>query len=129
MTETFDGRSISSLVKKKRSLAIFVRSPDGAFHWTTFASPPAWHSFPLISRVLSTDDLAWMSSIFSFISPRPQIYFWRFFFQQSKLSEPCPTIRQVSRSINVPVIINALLLFNIQIRMSSSGYVNVLQRE
>ena len=29
------------------------------------------------------------------------------------------------RAINVPIIINALLLLDIQIRMSSSGYVNV----
>ena len=64
-----------------RSLAIFVRSPDGAFHWTTFASPPAWHSFPLFYRFLAINYLAWMSSIFSFIWPRPQISFWRFFFQ------------------------------------------------
>ena len=58
---------------------------------------------------------------------RPHISVGRFFFQQSKLSETCPRIRQVSRAINVPIIINALLLLNIQIRMSSSGNVNVLQ--
>ena len=33
-----------------------------------------------------------------------------------------------SRAINVPIIINALLLLDIQIRMSSSDSVNVLQR-
>ena len=43
------------------------------------------------------------------------------------MCEICPRIRQVSRAINVPIIINALLLHNIQIRVSSSGYVNVLQ--
>ena len=37
----------------------------------------------------------------------------------------CPRIRPVSRAINVPIIITALLLLDIQIRMSSSGYVNV----
>ena len=46
---------------------------------------------------------------------------------ESKSSETCPWIRQISWSINVPIIIDAFLLLNIQIRMSSSGYVNVFQ--
>ena len=43
-----------------RYLAIFVRYPDGAFHWTTFASPTAWRASPLTSRALAIDNLAWM---------------------------------------------------------------------
>ena len=39
----------------------------------------------------------------------------------------CPRFRQVSRAINVPIIIKALLLLDIQIRMRSSGYINVFQ--
>ena len=59
--------------------------------------------------------------------PGPHVSVARFFFQYSKLFETCPRIRQVSRAINVPIIINALLLLDIQIRMSSYGNVNVLQ--
>ena len=36
-------------------------------------------------------------------------------------------IWQVSRPIDIPVIIDALLLLDIQIRMSSSGYINEFQ--
>ena len=50
-----------------------------------------------------------------------------FFFQWSKLCETCPRIWQVSRPINVPIIINALLLLDIQICMCTSGDVNVFQ--
>ena len=39
--------------------AIFERFQDGAFRQTTFVSPSAWRAFPLISRVLAIDDLAW----------------------------------------------------------------------
>ena len=47
-------------VSEIESLAIFVRFQDGAFHQTTFASPSAWRAFPLFSRVLAINDLAWM---------------------------------------------------------------------
>ena len=50
-----------------------------------------------------------------------------FFFQYGKLSETCPWIRQISWPIDIPIIIDAFLLLDIQICMSSSGYVNVLQ--
>ena len=42
-----------------------------------------------------------------------------FLFQKSKLSETCPRIRQVSWSIDIPIVIDALFLLDIQIRMSS----------
>ena len=61
--------------------------------------------------------------------PGPHVSFWRFLTYKSKVSETCPRIWQVSKAINIPIIIDALLLLDIQIRMSSSGYVNVLQRE
>ena len=110
-----------------RSLTIFVRFQDGTCHWTTFASPSAWHVFPLTSRAL-----AWMiwpgCKLLSRQSPPgPPISVGRFFFQWSKLCETCPRIRQVSRPIDILIIIDALLLLDIQIRMSSSGYVNVFQ--
>ena len=38
----------------------FVRFQGGAFPQTTFASPSAWRAFPLTSRVLDINDLAWM---------------------------------------------------------------------
>ena len=41
-----------------------------AFHVTNFASPSAWHSFPLFPRVLAPDDLAGMQAVSSLISPR-----------------------------------------------------------
>ena len=59
--------------------------------------------------------------------PGPHISFWWFFFPIKYLSETCPWIWQVSWPIDIPIIIDAFLLLDIQIRMSSSGYVNVLQ--
>ena len=115
-------------VDEHRYLAIFVRYRDGAFHVTTIASPSAWHSFPLCPRVLATNDLAWISAVFVVITG-PQKSVWRFFFQWNKLSETCPRIRQVSWPIDIPVIIDAFLLLDIQIRMSSSGYINVFSVE
>ena len=53
-----------------KSLAIFLRYQDGAFHSTTFASPSAWHSFPFYLRFLDRKDLDWMSYVFSLISLR-----------------------------------------------------------
>ena len=44
------------------------------FHSTIFAPPSAWHSFPLFSRALAIDDLAWMSAVFSSISPRTTFF-------------------------------------------------------
>ena len=51
----------------------------------------------------------------------------RFFFQYSKLCEICPRIRQISWPIDIPIIIDAFLLHDSQIRMCSSGDINVLQ--
>ena len=91
-----------------------------------FASPSAWRAFPLISRVLAMNDLPGFE-LFSRQSPsRPHVSVRMFFFQQSKLCETCPRIRQVSRPIDIPVI-DAFLLLDIQIRMSISGYVHVLK--
>ena len=59
--------------------------------------------------------------------PGPHKSFRRLFFQESKLCETCPRIRQVSWPIDIPIIIDAFLLLNIQIRTSSSGYVNVFE--
>ena len=42
----------------------------GAFHQTTFAFPSAWRAFPLTSRALAINDLAWMQVVFLSISPR-----------------------------------------------------------
>ena len=50
------------------SHAIFVRFQGGAFPQATFASPSAWRAFPLISRVLAINNLAWMLAVFSSIS-------------------------------------------------------------
>ena len=66
------------------------------------------------SRVLAINHLAWMFAAFSSVS-------W------SKLSETCPIIRQISWPIDIPIIIDALLLLDIQVCMSSSGDVNVFQ--
>ena len=78
--------------------------------------------------ILAINNLAWMSlAVLSVSRPGPHKSFGRFIFQWSKLCETCPRIRQVSRAIDIPVIIDAFLLLDIQIRMSSSGNVNVLQ--
>ena len=52
----------------------------------------------------------------------PHVSVWRLFFQLSELSETCPWNRQISW----PVDFHASSLAD-QIRMSSSGYVNVFQ--
>ena len=59
--------------------------------------------------------------------PGPHISVWRFLFQWSKLCETCPRNRQISRPIDISIIIDAFLLLDIQIRMRSSGDVNVFQ--
>ena len=40
------------------------------FRVTTYASPSAWHFFPISSRVLAMNYLAWMSAAFLSVSPR-----------------------------------------------------------
>ena len=40
------------------------------FHLTTFVSPSAGHFFPISSRVLATNDLAWMLAAFLSVSPQ-----------------------------------------------------------
>ena len=57
----------------------------------------------------------------------PHISVWRFLFQSSKLSETCPRIRQISWSIDIPIIIDAAFLHYIQICLRSSSDVNVFQ--
>ena len=41
-------------------VAIFCSGRCTLYNATTFAFPSAWRFFPLISRALATDDLAWM---------------------------------------------------------------------
>ena len=60
-------------------------------------------------------------------SPGPHVSRWRFLISYGKLSETCPRSRQNCWSIDIPTVVHAAFLFNIQIRMSSSGYVNVFQ--
>ena len=43
------------------------------------------------------------------------------------MGETCPRIRQVSWPIDVPIIVDAALLHNIQVRVCSSGDVNIFQ--
>ena len=59
--------------------------------------------------------------------PGPHIPVWRFLFQLSKLSETCPRIRQISWSIDIPIVIDAAFKHDIQIRSRSSGDINVFQ--
>ena len=72
--------------------------------------PSAWRAFPILSRALAMNDLAWM-------------------YSSNKINwvKTCPRIRQISWLIDIPIIIDAFLLLDIQIRMSSSGYINVFQ--
>ena len=57
--------------------------------------------------------------------PVPLFSVWKFSFQKKIFSETCPWIRQASWPIDILIIIDALLLLDIHIRMSSSGDVNV----
>ena len=59
--------------------------------------------------------------------PGPLISVWRFLLLQCKLSETCPRMRQISWSIDIPRVIDAAFLPNVQIRLLSSGGVNVVQ--
>ena len=87
-----------------------------------------WRAFPLTSITLAIDDLGLdVSSFLVSLLPGPHISVWRFLISRSKLCETCPIIRQISWSIDFPEIINALLLLDVQIRMSSTGHVNVFQ--
>ena len=56
-----------------------------------------------------------------------QIFPFGGFFPLCKSSETWPRIRQISWPIDIPIIIDASLLHDIQVRTCSSGDVNVLQ--
>ena len=57
----------------------------------------------------------------------PHVPFWRFLFEQSEPREPFPRISQISARIDIPVIVNPFLLQHIQICMSRTRIINVLQ--
>ena len=59
--------------------------------------------------------------------PRPCISIRCFFVQYSESCETCPRIWQFSISINVPIVIDAAFLHNIQVRISGPGNVDILQ--
>ena len=65
--------------RRNRSLENFECFQDGTFHQTTFASPSNWRPFPLTSRVLAINDLAWMYAALLLISSqttyiRPEVF-------------------------------------------------------
>ena len=57
--------------------------------------------------------------------PGPCVSFWRFLI--CKLGETCPRITQISWSIDIPTVIDAAFMHNIQVCMCSSGDVSVFQ--
>ena len=75
-------------------------------------------------RVLAKDDLAWMSAVFSSISPRTTKIL---LVVLEEKRETCPRIRQISWPIHIPIIIDASFLLDIQVRFCSSRDVNVFQ--
>ena len=88
----------------------------------------AWHSFPYSPRVLAVDDLAWMSAVFSLISPWITYFRLDVFLQKEKnCVKPVQGSDKFRDPSIIPIIIDALLLLDIQIRMNSSGYINVFQ--
>ena len=53
-------------VKWNKFLVIFLHYRASVLQLPIYASPSAWHSLPFLSRVLATNDLAWMSlAVFS----------------------------------------------------------------
>ena len=52
-----------------------------SFRVTTYASPSAWHFFPISSRDLAMNYLAWMPAAFLSLSTDHKKSVWRFLFQ------------------------------------------------
>ena len=105
-----------------------MRYRDEFFHVAIFASPSAWRSFPYSPRVLAINDLAWMSTVFSFI-PHRTTFIRQDVFSSIKVNRVKP-VHGSDKSLDpkdVPLIIDAAFLFNIQILACSSGYVNAFQ--
>ena len=73
-------------------------------------------------------NVCFFGSVRVFFVPRVFAYFvpFPFFLSRCVFFVPLP-IWQVSRPIDYPVVIKALLLLDIQIRMCCSGYVNAFQ--
>ena len=93
------------------------------FQLPIYASPSAWRALTFLSIVLAINDLAWMSLAVLSVSSRTTYIR----LEWSKLSETCPRIRQIFWSIDIPIVVDAAFLQNIQVRMSSSGYINICQ--
>ena len=68
---TFLMISLSSLSSgsMKKFLLIFRHYRVSVFHVTTFTSPSTGHFFPILSRALAINDLAWMSLAVLSVSP------------------------------------------------------------
>ena len=69
---TFMMVSLNSLFSGTRNkfLVIFLHYRVHVFQATTFASPSAWHFFPISSRVLAINNLAWMLTVLLSVSPK-----------------------------------------------------------
>ena len=49
----------------------------------------------------------------------------RFLFGSNEFSEPCPRLWQISVLVDIPIIVNALLLHQVQFGVSGPSYINV----
>ena len=101
----------------------------GFFHVTTFCLSFSWAFLPYFfhrsgHEWSGLDVRCFLVSLFlDHICP-----FGSFSWSRVKLSETCPFIRQISWPIDIPIIIDAAILLNIQVCMCNSGDVNVFQR-
>ena len=106
-------------------LVIFWHYRVLVFHLTIPASPSAWHFFPILSRVLAINNLAWMLAAVLSVSP-DHIYPSEVFLP-IELTEWNLSKESDSWSTDIPIVINAAFLHIIQIRSCSSGDVNVFE--
>ena len=84
--------------------------------------------FGILSHFSQSSGHRWsgldVSCLLVSLSPRTTKILLEVSSKKSNLSETCPRNRQISWPIDVPIIIDATLLLDIQIRMRSSGDVN-----
>ena len=110
----------SGEINTSKSSGIFKLWP---FTCPIFASPSLLSSLTYFSRFLATNDQALMWLAVSSISSRTTCIRQEAFPSLSTLCETCPWVRQISCSINVPVVIDAAFLQYIQGCMSDPGNV------
>ena len=82
-----------------------------------------------VSRFRTTNDQVWMLLAVLSGSHQTTFIFWRLFFQSGRLSETCPWIGQISRSIDVPIIIDTIFLHFGWVSLETSIYFSGIEND